>query len=133
MDSRNEKPSSNKPLFTFSKKDLEQLKKSASPMSHRKPIHIDEEHDIVYFSTEEDKNNPQPDFVEGWEGSLPSKLFPKNQKNYKLLDEKPNTKYHNHGPRDKCDTSCRFFNSKPSTPPSRHSMVTRSQEKNAIK
>jgi len=80
MDSRNEKPSSNKLFFKFSEKDLEQLEKSARPMSQRKPIHIDEEHDVVYFSTEEDKNNPQPDFVEGWEGSLPTKPFPKNQK-----------------------------------------------------
>lgn len=118
----------------YSEKDLELLKKSARPMSQRKkPVSIDQKHDVVYFSAEEDKDNPQPDFIEGWEGSLPTKPFPEKQKNYKLLDEQPNIEYHDHGPRDKCDASCRFFKPKQSVPLSRHPMVTRSQGKNANK
>lgn len=50
------------------------------------------------------------DIIEGWKGSLPSKPFPVNS-DHELLEDNPNVEYHDHGPKDKCDSSCRFFKS----------------------
>jgi hypothetical protein len=39
-------------MFQFIKKDLEDLEKSARPMSKKRPIKLDQEHDVAYFSVD---------------------------------------------------------------------------------
>lgn len=59
----------------------------------------------------ESKRSPQLDFIEGWKGSLPTKPCPTPTSNYKLVGDDPNVECHDHAPRDRCDSSCRFFTS----------------------
>lgn len=57
-------------------------------------------------------SNPQPAVIHGWEGSRPTKpFFSLPVKSYKLLGDDQNVECHDHAPRDKCDSSCRFFDS----------------------
>ncbi len=49
-------------MFHFSEKDLEDLKKSARPASKKRPIHLDQDRDVAYFSvdsSDDSSENPK--------------------------------------------------------------------------
>ena len=61
----------------FSKKDIESMKKSARPPVQRKVLHLDQEHDVIYFAVNEEDRN-----------SLEQSVQPNGEKEIQKVEEK---------------------------------------------